>query len=1136
VTNFLSFCLSVLITVTLGKQILHNDVAVGLEEVVDVTPKAKRRYGTAGPFPILFSEAWKEDAHVFSAEGHRTLTQTGTHHLGPPERVATDVLNRHPVTVLAVEETLQTPARSLVRYWPRWIERCRLDKLPDYVIVSAPSKELVDEEGLQSKPWRRRFRDWGYEAHFWFLRAHEHGGVVRQDRCMLVLRRDDPSVSAIQHPRIIDTTGAPRTARNMLKPTGIPHRAWVRELWTPRDDFPAWVTEAAAPCILVGETVQRRSPVFSPDGSLPDSVGALITTERGIRHLLPEELAKAKGAPPDWSAHGIGARAVNCLTSLHLWAAVAASLDESRSKGSLPSTPSRSRLVGTVPTWAATGNEGPDWLWTAPDLRAGGTWHQARVANLKAAVHGLSDAELQLSKGLAALDTHRLNYATSGSIHKLQLLWWEFPPEHWEELRNGCAMNFLTEPTAGVKGNLPMTEAQVEIAAAFIDELWALGVFEAIPAQCAMKANAPLFAVAKPGQPGQWRIIADMKSGGQNEHIGKDPTHLPRARGILERLYTGGWSAVVDASKFFHNFPTRPCDRPYLGCVHPRTGQHLWYLGLPMGSAQSPSLACRYGLSMLRWLTTNETAFQGVTRENGWRSRLAGQEHDPHLGTGLVRVGHDGLPAALIWAFVDDFKIHAPTKAKLIVALNAFMDLALRLGLICQPVKTKPPAQLQKYCGFLYDTTGIPTLSIPDDKRSRARAMIRFLRSGGPSMRLSRLTLAVVTGLLQSLVEATPQRIGQTFLRRLYTRLHLLEGQPLGDRPTGAELYYTRVALDQEEWLDLTWWEEALQLDIQVQAFSSCQGTLGISYGDGSGSGTGGTVQILGRAGVGPPMEAWMGTWRPQVHHFTSNWKELRTLEHTLERELEKDGRLKNATLFYFTDNMVSYYIVSGGSSASPELQKLIRRIKFLELALSIRLEVVHIPGLHMIDQRTDGLSRGLRFAGGRLKRTPEAETLRVFEALPATPATLAWFDQVSRAFRHYHRWEYLEARATWSFHHVSGRASVWFPAPEWAHQIMEAVVNAWEENPWHTEAFFVVPRVFQTNWGRVSKHIHELEIFPATAIPDYGEITDIPCVLLHLPCYVRSLPSSNRRLEQPSRPQGEQWHREQAEHVRGLS
>jgi hypothetical protein len=119
-------------------------------------------------------------------------------------------------------------------------------------------------------------------------------------------------------------------------------------------------------------------------------------------------------------------------------------------------------------------------------------------------------------------------------------------------------MNFLSEPKTGVKENAPMTEEQVEIASEFIDGLWHIGVvFELIPDDCEMLANAPLFAVAKAGQPGQWcRIIADtLKCVGQNEHIGKDPTQLPRAHGFLERLYTGGgWSAIADASKFFHNF------------------------------------------------------------------------------------------------------------------------------------------------------------------------------------------------------------------------------------------------------------------------------------------------------------------------------------------------------------------------------------------------------------------------------------------------------------------------------------------------------------------------------------------------------------------------------------------------------
>ena len=95
-------------------------------------------------------------------------------------------------------------------------------------------------------------------------------------------------------------------------------------------------------------------------------------------------------------------------------------------------------------------------------------------------------------------------------------------------------MNFLTPPPHKITPNAPMTNEQVEIAAEFIDELWQIGVFELIPESSELYANAPLFMVAKPGQPGQWRVIADMKNGGQNDHIGKDSFHLPQARMILE--------------------------------------------------------------------------------------------------------------------------------------------------------------------------------------------------------------------------------------------------------------------------------------------------------------------------------------------------------------------------------------------------------------------------------------------------------------------------------------------------------------------------------------------------------------------------------------------------------------------------
>lgn len=143
-------------------------------------------------------------------------------------------------------------------------------------------------------------------------------------------------------------------------------------------------------------------------------------------------------------------------------------------------------------------------------------------------------------------------------------------------------------------------------------------IFELVPEENKMLANAPLFTIPKPGQPSKWRVIADMKNGGQNGHIGRDTVHMPQAQGILERLYAGGWLAIMDASKFLHHFLMHLKDQPYLGCIHPKMGQRLWYLRLPLGSSQFPRLSFQYGLSMIHMLTEQEPVFQGSIRETSW--------------------------------------------------------------------------------------------------------------------------------------------------------------------------------------------------------------------------------------------------------------------------------------------------------------------------------------------------------------------------------------------------------------------------------------------------------------------------------------------------------------------------------------
>jgi hypothetical protein len=99
------------------------------------------------------------------------------------------------------------------------------------------------------------------------------------------------------------------------------------------------------------------------------------------------------------------------------------------------------------------------------------------------------------------------------------------------------------------------------------------------------------------------------------------------------------------------------------------------------------------------------------------------------------------------------------------------LDLAVLVGLICHPTKLKPPAQIQKLCGFLYDSVEAPTLRIPDNKDVRALALLEFIMRGSRTV-LCRSALAVVVGTLKYLVPATPNAIGASFLQNVYRNIH----------------------------------------------------------------------------------------------------------------------------------------------------------------------------------------------------------------------------------------------------------------------------------------------------------------------------------------------------------------------------
>jgi hypothetical protein len=143
-------------------------------------------------------------------------------------------------------------------------------------------------------------------------------------------------------------------------------------------------------------------------------------------------------------------------------------------------------------------------------------------------------------------------------------------------------MNFMETPVTVLEENGKMTESQLIIEVAFVTELISLGVLALVPYGVLPMNVFPLFLVAKPGQPYQWRCIADMKKGHQHQSCAAYAVHMTCPEDILPRVYPGGVSSVIDESKFFHLFLTVDEECNFMGLIHPSIGSllvHPFYHG-----------------------------------------------------------------------------------------------------------------------------------------------------------------------------------------------------------------------------------------------------------------------------------------------------------------------------------------------------------------------------------------------------------------------------------------------------------------------------------------------------------------------------------------------------------------------------
>jgi hypothetical protein len=247
----------------------------------------------------------------------------------------------------------------------------------------------------------------------------------------------------------------------------------------------------------------------------------------------------------------------------------------------------------------------------------------------------------------------------------------------------------------------------------------------------------------------------------------------------------------------------------------------------------------------------------------------------------------------------------------------------------------------------------------------------------------------------------------------------------------------------------------------------------------------------------GKPLRMWKGKWHPAVYHFSSNWKELATLKLSLI-ELMKAGQdqVQGVTIFYFTDNSSVYWISASGTSPSPGLHRLIEEIRLLELELDCSLQVIHVPGLLMILQGMDGLSRGIWMAPFHDLLDPTDITRAVFA--PATyDATIvnSYVTQFGLGdWYQHHRWD-----QTWDARNCFDRLTVWFPPPEVARQLLIFLLETWAEKPTTTSALVYSPLFLVGPVSVFDGTSDDLSTLNSHSVPTFGSDTHLCSVLTPL-------------------------------------
>lgn len=614
------------------------------------------------------------------------------------------------------------------------------------------------------------------------------------------------------------------------------------------------------------------------------------------------------------------------------------------------------------------------------------------------------------------------------------------------------------------------------------------------------------------------RVVYNGTSSGLNEAIWVPRFPLPTMQRHLRQVDERTFMADADLGEMFLNFPLHKLLRRLCGVdlsTHiPKAGMERHWVRwerAAMGLRSSPYQCTQGGQFVLEMAMGDRRDPTNVFRWERVELNLPGSpDYKPSRAWVTLRRA-DGSLASFVVLFVDDLRVMAGSERECWLACRRVASTFNYVGV--QDAARKRRSSTQEpgawAGGVVQVKDGLVYVLVTQEKWDRVKEMIRELKELADAHpdKLNKKRLEQIRGYVGYVSQTYP--IMATYLKGLHLTIDgwrdgrddegwkLAHWEGTGDeRGEPVEVKAVPRLIDDVRALEyLTSGVRPPKRKARMD--KSAQVLYG--FGDASARGFGATLEYKGET------RYEYGQWLTSItEETTSNWKELANLIDAIEGWY-KQGLLRGAELWLFTDNTTAENAFWKGTSKSKRLFELVLRMKNLEMQGDFTLQVVHVSGKRMIAQGTDGISRGDKSEGvlrgmrmtsfiplhlGVIERRPGMATLIqecMGELEYRTLSPEGWFEDVN----------------------CEGNF-VWVPPPSCGEVVLEQIGNARHKRP-NGLHIVVIPRLMTGRWRRLLSRVTDFT-FTLWDDPEWPLEQEFEPCLVFVGCpYISHRPLLNR-------------------------